>query len=332
MAPGTVARIEPDKVVGVEFDEYEFEYTERDVALYALGVGAASADACDPIDLPFVCKDAQKDQFRVLPTFAVLFPSSLVDQLLAVEGLKFDPALLLHGEQYLQVHCSLPARAKVVNRARISAIKDKGKSAVVDVETVSFDRATGDRLATNRSSIVLRGAGGFTKPNAPHLASPPHRQAPELTQHGPATSASAATSRSNPDATVEERIPPSQALLYGLSGDYNPLHSDPKFAASAGFPRPILHGLCTLGFATRAILRTYCLGNPSLFHSVHCRFRAHVFPGETLRTQMWKGDGSAGETRISFECWIVERGLIVLSGLVQLQQEGKAEQEWKARL
>ncbi|CAI7893648.1 unnamed protein product, partial [Closterium sp. NIES-53] len=322
----------------------EFEYTEKDVALYALGVGACSSDACDSIDLPFAYNHLFQDRFFVLPTFAVLFPSSLIEQLLAVDGLVFDPALLLHGEQYLRLFRPLPTAAKVVNRACISGVKDKGRAAIVDVETVSFDRESGARLALNRSSIVLRGAGGFSSKPATTSTNPsPPQQQP---QQPPAARGSAAgikqpSVRPPPHASTEERIPPNQALLYRLCGDLNPLHSDPEFAATAGYPRPILHGLCTLGFATRAILRTCCRGDPSLFHSVQVRFTGHVFPGETLITRTWQpvsipassaaGEeepaGSEGEAvggggrplrRVSFECWIAERNKMVLSGWMQL--------------
>ncbi|CAI5947642.1 unnamed protein product [Closterium sp. NIES-64] len=334
----------------------EYEYTEKDVALYALGVGACSSDACDSIDLPFAYNHLFQDRFFVLPTFAVLFPSSLIEQLLAVDGLVFDPALLLHGEQYLCLFRPLPTSAKVVNRARISALKDKGRAAIVDVETVSFDRESGARLAVNRSSIVLRGAGGFSsklastpattpRPSAPTTSTNPSQPQQQPQQPPPARgSASVARQpsvRPAPHASAEERIPPNQALLYRLCGDLNPLHSDPEFAATAGYPRPILHGLCTLGFATRAILRTCCRGDPSLFHSVQVRFTGHVFPGETLITRTWQpvsipassaagedepagsGEGGVGAwgrplMRVSFECWIAERNRMVLSGWMQL--------------
>ncbi|CAI5468916.1 unnamed protein product [Closterium sp. Yama58-4] len=315
-----------------------------DVALYALGVGACSSDACDSIDLPFAYNHLFQDRFFVLPTFAVLFPSSLIEQLLAVDGLVFDPALLLHGEQYLRLFRPLPTTAKVVNRARISALKDKGRAAIVDVETVSFDRESGARLAVNRSSIVLRGAGGFSSKPATTSTNPSQpQQQPQ--QPPPARGSAAATRQPSPrlppHASTDERIPPNQALLYRLCGDLNPLHSDPEFAATAGYPRPILHGLCTLGFATRAILRTCCKGDPSLFHSVQVRFTGHVFPGETLITRTWQpvsipasstaeeeesAAGSGGQIvgggellrRASFECWIAERNKMVLSGWMQL--------------
>ncbi|CAI5982673.1 unnamed protein product [Closterium sp. NIES-65] len=271
----------------------------------------------------------------------------------------FDPALLLHGEQYLCLFRPLPTSAKVVNRARISALKDKGgtaivdvetvvnrarisalkdkgRAAIVDVETVSFDRESGARLAVNRdlkdkgrAAIVEAEAVSFDRESGARLA---------------VNSASVARQpsvRPAPHASAEERIPPNQALLYRLCGDLNPLHSDPEFAATAGYPRPILHGLCTLGFATRAILRTCCRGDPSLFHSVQVRFTGHVFPGETLITRTWQpvsipassaagedepagsGEGGVGAwgrplMRVSFECWIAERNRMVLSGWMQL--------------
>ncbi|CAI5947634.1 unnamed protein product [Closterium sp. NIES-64] len=206
----------------------------------------------------------------------------------------FDPALLLHGEHYVRLFRPLPTAAKVVNRARISALKDKGRAAIVDVETVSFDR---------------------------ELSQPPQQPA----AHGSAVPKQP-SARPAPHASAEERIPPNQALLY---------------------PRPILHGLCTLGFATRAILRTCCRGDPSLFHSVQVRFTGHVFPGETLITRTWQpvsipassaageeesAAGSGGEgvrgggplKRVSFECWIGECNRMVLSGWMQLCADSEA--------
>ncbi|GJP52671.1 hypothetical protein CLOM_g11764, partial [Closterium sp. NIES-68] len=304
-----------------------------------LAVGACSSDACDSIDLPFAYNHLFQDRFFVLPTFAVLFPSSLLDQLLAVEGLVFDPALLLHGEQYLRLFRPLPTNAKVVNCARISGLRDKGKAAIVDVETVSFDRESGDRLAVNRSSIVLRGAGGFSKAaTAAHAAAPAASMKPAPPQPAAGASIRRQAARPPPEVATEERIPPNQALLYRLCGDLNPLHSDPEFAATAGYSRPILHGLCTLGFAARAVLRTCCKGDPSLFHSVQVRFTGHVFPGETLVTRTWTavsvpassaaeedlgtaGGGGMVEgplRRVSFECWIAERNKMVLAGWMQL--------------
>lgn len=298
--------MDPAKVLGYEFEETKCEYTERDVALYALGVGAAAADQCDPLELPLVYNHLFKDSFKVLPTFGVLFPASLVDQFLSLDGLVFNPALLLHGEQFLEIYRPLPPRAKVRSSSKVIGLADKGKAALLVVETLSHNAETGERLCLNRTSAFLRGAGGFAKsqPSAPA----PYKGVP----------VPACPTDRGPDFTFEDRTQPSQALLYRLSGDYNPLHADPEFAAAAGFERPILHGLCTLGFATRAIVRCCCGGEPARVRALQARFLLHVFPGETIVTEMWADSSSSSPSRVIFRCKTRERGSAVLTGAATL--------------
>lgn len=298
----TFGRMDANLVLGYEFEKVDFQYTEKDVALYALGVGSGAGDPVDALELPFVYKHFFTDEMKVLPTFAVLFPASLVDQLLSLEALVFDPKLLLHGEQYLEICTPLPPRARVRSKSRISGLEDKGKAALLEVETVSSDADTGAALCINRSTCFLRGAGGFSAPSNQHLSKKSSPAIPPVPDR-------------KADHVFEEPTQLSQALLYRLSGDYNPLHCDPEFAADAGFERPILHGLCSLGFAVRAVIRCCCGGEPESIRSVRARFLLHVFPGETLKTEMWI-DGD--EKRILFKSTVIERKRAVLMGVIQV--------------
>jgi (3R)-3-hydroxyacyl-CoA dehydrogenase / 3a,7a,12a-trihydroxy-5b-cholest-24-enoyl-CoA hydratase / enoyl-CoA hydratase 2 len=279
----------PLSAVGFEFEPAIFTYTERDLSLYALSVGAA-ADPLDMEELTFVY-ELSRGGLRPLPTFAVTFPFSLLWQVTAVPGLTFNPALLLHGEQYLELKRPLPLNATVTNKARIARIYDKGSGALVLLDVNSYDES-GTALAYNQVSLFIRGLGGFGG------------------ERGPSASTFEIPDRS-PDAVHHERTNPNQALLYRLSsGDRNPLHADPAFAAAGGFERPILHGLCTFGFAGRAVLKQFAGNDPARFKSIRARFARHVFPGETLVTDMWaEPDG-----RVLFQTRVAERDEVVLTG------------------
>ena len=286
----------PKDAIGYEFAPVTTRYAAKDVSLYALSVGAA-ADALDAAELPFVY-ELSGDGFRPLPTFAVTFPFALLWQITAVPGLRFNPALLLHGEQSLELHRPLPTEASVTHQARIADIYDKGSAALVLLDVTSTDEA-GQTLAVNRSSLFIRGLGGFDG------------------ERGPSGGGPALPDRA-PDATYRQATTDNQALLYRLSsGDGNPLHADPAFAAAGGFARPILHGLCTFGFAGRAVLRAFAGNDPARFKSIKARFARHVFPGETIVTDMW-ADGSG---RVLFQSKVAERDEVVLSnGVVELNE------------
>lgn len=276
----------PLAAVGFEFEPSTVTYSERDISLYALSVGAA-ADPLDPDELQFVYELGGR--FKALPTFAVTFPFSLLWQVTAVPGLKFSPALLLHGEQFLQLHKPLPTSATIINKARIAKVYDKGSGALVLLDVDSFDE-TGAAVAYNRVSLFIRGLGGFGG------------------ERGPSSSADALPD-TPPGIIHHDKTGENQALLYRLSsGDRNPLHADPAFAAAGGFERPILHGLCTFGYAGRAILKHYAANDPARLRSIGARFSRHVFPGETIVTEMWP-DGN----RVIFRSKVAERDEIVLS-------------------
>jgi 3-hydroxyacyl-CoA dehydrogenase/3a,7a,12a-trihydroxy-5b-cholest-24-enoyl-CoA hydratase len=285
---------DPRQAVGFEFQPRSVSYDERDAALYALSVGAA-ADPLDAADLPFVY-ELSGSGLRVLPTFAVTFGFSVLWQLAEAPGLRFNPALLLHGEQFLQVSRPLPPAATLTNRARVAAVYDKGSGALVVIDLHSED-SSGTSVAYNQLSVFIRGLGGFGGERGPGSATVVPEGRP-------------------PDAVYRQTIPANQALLYRLtSGDRNPLHADPAFAAAGGYPQPILHGLCSFGYAVRAVLRAFAGNDPARFRSARARFSRHVFPGETIVTEMWREHDDAGTAtgRILFQCRAAERDEIVLA-------------------
>jgi len=307
----SLPRINPQQVLAFQFPEMNLTYTERDVALYALGVGAAGADPCDQLELPFA---RPQPSMKVLPTFAVLFPGKTVEILQKIPGLHYDPNLLLHGEQYLEIYQPLPANAIIHNRLRISGLHDKGKAAILELETLSRDEG-GNVLCLNRNTIFLRGAGGFSTSGNAYSFSDRTSSAVGSGSNVTPKKGSLTGDR-EPDFVFEDRTLPSQALWYSLSGDTNPLHSDPAYAKKAGFSRPILHGLCTFGYATRAVVACLCGGDPNMVQSMQGRFLLHVFPGETVITEMW---ADKGQKRVDYKLKVKERNQIVLSGTINLR-------------
>eukprot|EP00252_Welwitschia_mirabilis_P014493 TRINITY_DN31814_c0_g1_i1.p1 TRINITY_DN31814_c0_g1~~TRINITY_DN31814_c0_g1_i1.p1 ORF type:complete len:311 (-),score=63.41 TRINITY_DN31814_c0_g1_i1:119-1051(-) len=297
-------QIVPELVLAHKIPKDAYTYTERDVALYALGVGACGANGSDEKELKYVYHPNGQPYIQALPTFGVLFQNDLVHKLSNIPGLLFNASLLLHGQQYLEIYRPLPTHCHIENQAFITGLHDKGKAAIVEVETVSTNKETGEILCKNRSAVYLRGAGGFSKTTKPYSyqsSSPRHKQAPVVIPDD------------SPSATYEDHTQQSQALLYRLSGDYNPLHADPEFAKLAGYSHPILHGLCTLGFAIRAVINCCCDGQPVHVKSILGRFLLHVFPGETLVTKMWQR-----HERIIYQTSVKEREKVVLIGAVQL--------------
>ncbi|KAK3129549.1 hypothetical protein QOZ80_6BG0481410 [Eleusine coracana subsp. coracana] len=298
--------VDPAVVLAHKFPEVSFSYDERDAALYALGVGACGADAVDDKELHFVYHRDGQRQIKVLPSFVSLFPTKASNGVgyFDLPGLNFDPALLLHGQQYIEIYRPLPSYGSVVNKTKVAGLHDKGKATVLEMETTTSLQDSGEILCMNRSTIYLRGAGGFSDSSRPYsYASYPANQVSRIS-----------IPNTTPSAVYEDQTKQSQALLYRLNGDYNPLHSDPMIAEVAGFTRPILHGLCTLGFATRAVIKSFCNGEPTLVKSIFGRFLLHVYPGETLATEMWL-DGQ----KVQYQTKVKERNRAVLSGYVLLK-------------
>jgi 3-hydroxyacyl-CoA dehydrogenase/3a,7a,12a-trihydroxy-5b-cholest-24-enoyl-CoA hydratase len=283
--------IDLDKALGFQMKPLETSYTERDLALYALGVGAAQ-NPLDPAELKLVYE--MGDGFVGLPTYAVIQPiNAILKQASEGEqppGLNYGLDRILHGEQYTEVLRPLPPHAKLRHEAKISDIFDKGKNALVITQIKSFDAETNEELFRNDVTMFVRGAGGWGGDRGPSsdVNVPPDRK---------------------PDAVVTEKTAANQAVLYRLSGDWNPLHVDPEFAKAFGFDKPILHGLCTFGFAARHVINAMAKGDARLFKSIKVRFADLVFPGETLKTEMWK----ESDTRIVFRCTVVERNKVAIS-------------------
>ena len=283
--------IDVDEALGWEAPPLTSSYDEKDLALYALGVGAGS----DPLNMDELALvyEMHGDGFKALPTFGVI-PSinavlEMASQGIQAPGLNYGLDKVLHGEQYTELKRPLPRKATLTNKTRIKEIWDKGKGAVVVSETKSYDE-DGDELIHNDMSVFVRGAGGWGGDRGPSVKInvPPERE---------------------PDAVVEERVAPGQALLYRLSGDWNPLHADPSFAKNFGFEKPILHGLCTFGHVGRHVISSFCGGDPRYFKSIRVRFAQTVFPGETLVTEMWKESA----TKIVLRCSVKERGEPVIT-------------------
>jgi len=267
------------------FRPIEHAYTAKDSMLYALGLGFG-ADPTDRKQLGFVYEEGLK----ALPTMAVVLASPgfwLKDPATGVDWKK-----VLHGEQGLRLHEPLPAAGTVVGTTRIDEIVDKGagKGALLYSTREIRDKASGKLLAEVASVGFLRGDGGFGGPEgAPRKPQPIPERAP--------------------DASVEINTLPQSALIYRLSGDFNPLHADPDVARAAGFERPILHGLCTYGVAGHALLKLVCDYDAARLQRMDVRFSAPVYPGETIRTEIWtEGDG-----RLAFRCVVPERKTIVLN-------------------
>ncbi len=284
--------IDRDKALGASLGESQGCYEPDDVILYHLGVGAGF-DATGSAELEYTFEK----NLKVLPSFAVVAGSSFTARarktrsggggLFNVEGLEFNPAMLLHGEQEITLHRPLPTSASFTTKSRVADIFDKGKAALVVFENNAIDDA-GEPLFSSRMSAFIRGEGGFGGPSGPKVGN----VAPERA----------------PDGVVERPTLAQQALLYRLNGDKNPLHADPEFAKMGGFDTPIIHGLCSYGIACKAIVDDALAGDVSQVASYAARFRGVAFPGETYLVSYWK----EGDT-ILLEARSKERDAIIIS-------------------
>ena len=243
----------------------ESYYAKDDVILYHLGLGAG-VPATDAKELEYT----YEKNLKVLPSFGVIPVFGAVGGMGAVPGIDINFALVLHGEQEIELHRPLPVEAEIESQGRIAGIYDKGKAALVVIETVTSEKG-GDKLFTNRFSIFARGEGGFGGESGPRAGN----AAPER----------------EPDLVVDSPTVSHQALLYRLSGDKNPLHADPEFAKLGGFDTPILHGLCSFGVVCKAVVDAALDGDVTRVGGYSARFAGVVFPGETVRTSVWREDG-----------------------------------------
>ena len=273
-----------EKAKQMESEGTIFEYDDRDVILYNLGIGAKRTD------LHFVYENS--DSFQALPTFGVV-PYFGASQPYNFDDImpNFSPMMLLHGEQYLEIRkYPIPTSAKLVSYPKLVEVVDKGNAAIMVSGTVTKNVATGEDVFYNESTAFVRGSGGFGGPTkgsnrgaATAVYQPPKRQ---------------------PDAVVEEATTQEQAALYRLNGDRNPLHIDPEFSKMGGFKLPILHGLCFLGISGKHLYQMY-----GAFKNIKVRFAGTVLPGQTLRTEMWK-EGN----KVIFCTKVVETGKLCIAG------------------
>lgn len=256
--------IDPDLALGAQLPEQQFAWTSSDVLLYHLALGAG-VPPTDPRELRY----AYEKDLRVLPSFAVVAPTLTETEAPRVSypGIEIELSKVLHGTQQITAHRPLTTDGAARAVTRVAHIWDKGSAAVVVTETEIRD-LSGDKLWTNRSSIFAKGEGGFGGERGPSSTSTPPARAP--------------------DDVLTTTTLPQQALWYRLLGDRNPLHSDPDFAASAGFPAPILHGLATYGIVCKALVDALLDGDPAPVRSFGVRFAGVVYPGETLRTSLWR--------------------------------------------
>lgn len=273
-----------DKLINWKIPEVEQQYTKRDTILYALGVGLG-ADPCDESQLRFV----YEQNLQALPTMAIVlgYPGPWY----ARSDTGITRTHVVHGEQSFAIRQPLPAEGAIIGLTKIAGVIDKGKDkgALVITECTVRDKASGDTLCTLTSTSFCRADGGFGGPSGP--VKPVH-PIPDAT----------------PDAVCDLPTLPQAALIYRLSGDYNPLHAEPAYARKAGFKMPILHGRCTFSVAGHAILKTCCGYDPARFRAMAGRFSSPVYPGETIRTEMWR-DGSI----VSFRSTVPARGVTVLN-------------------
>lgn len=279
--------IDPEKALGAQSAPVPTSWRETDVILYHLGLGAGRERPTDPAELRYV----YERDLAVLPTFAVVPGLRAVGDPNEFPGIDFELSRLLHAEHEVRLERPLSPRGSLTSTNRVAEVWDKGKHALVVLEVVSAD-ADGTVHFTNRLTMFLRGEGGFGgEPGPDTTVAPPERV---------------------PDHTLTSGTDPAQALLYRLSGDLNPLHADPAFAARAGFDAPILHGLCSYGVVGKAIIDAVLDGAVERVAAFRARFSGVVIPGDTLTTSVWAEPG-----RIVFTAAVGDR-TVLSHGVLEL--------------
>lgn len=276
--------IDHEKLRNWNIPAVEQQLTRRDTMLYALGVGLG-ADPCDRDQLKFV----YEENLEALPTMAIIlgYPGPWH----AHPDTGITRSHVVHGEQGFVIHRRLPVEGTVVGKTRVTGVLDKGKDrgALIMTACEVRNKASGELICTLTSTTFCRADGGFGGPSGPARPVHPIPDAP-------------------PHTTCDLPTLPQAALIYRLSGDYNPLHADPAYAQRAGFKMPILHGRCTFSIVGHAILKTCCGYDAARFKSMEGRFSSPVYPGETIRTEMWQ-DGNI----VSFRATVPARGVTVLN-------------------
>jgi len=276
--------LDPDTLLALDIPDVEHTYGPKDCILYALGLGLGQ-DPMDENELAFV----YEKNLKVLPTFPVVQGYSAYTFKRPELGITWTH--VVHGEHAVRVHAPIACEGTVIGRTRILDVIDKGegRGALIYSEREIIDKASGALLATINQTTFCRADGGFG--GAKREAAAPHT-IPERA----------------PDIVCDLPTRPETALIYRLSGDINPLHAEPAFARAGGYPRPILHGLATFGVAGHALLKSVCGYDPARLTAMAGRFSAPVFPGETIRTEIWRDGGIA-----SFRARVVEREAIAIN-------------------
>ena len=270
------------EAVGSKSEPVEVSWDSKDCLLYAVGIGAGTDE------LAFTTENTNGVDQQVFPTFPVVIGWGRGSAMGDIGS--FNPAMLVHGQQSVTLHRPIPVEGSATLESEVTAMYDKGKAAVVVTATTAT--RDGPPLYTITSSVFIRGEGGWGGERGP---SGPQNVPPERA----------------PDHQVTYQTRPDQALTYRLSGDRNPLHSDPSFAAMGGFDRPILHGLCTYGFTGRALLHTLCDSDPARFGHIEGRFTSPVLPGDALTVSMWEtGDGEAVFVTSVGDRAVIDQGLL----------------------
>jgi acyl dehydratase len=267
------------EVLSIEEPGRTFSWSDRETMLYALAIGMGS-DPDNGDELPFV----YERNLKAVPTLATVVAWGAT---IGAEKLGLNRALTVHGEESITWHRPIPAAGSVIARSRVVAAYDKGERGAVVEREMELRDVDGTLLVSLLRTAFARGDGGFGGPSE----TPPPRQVPSRAA----------------DLVLEFATRPDQALLYRLCGDRNPLHADPAVAEAGGFPRPILHGLCTYGICCRAILRAYCGFEPARMKSLSARFSAPVLPGDRIAVRLWKDHDI-----VSFEATVPGRDLIVI--------------------
>lgn len=275
-----------NNAIGKSSASITYTFTKRDTILYALGVGAP-ADWLEQDELKFVYE--LHHEFCALPTMAVVYNGEAIQDIVTgdIHGIKFNPMMLVHGEQSLVIKKTLPVEGTITCTSTIRDIFDKGSGMLIESDVSCVDESGGE-VAVTSGSIFIRGLGGFGGERG--------------------TSEKVEIPKRAPDKIHQETTQMNQALIYRLSGDINPLHADPNMARMGNFDTPILHGLASYGFSGRAILKHYCDNDTSRFNGMSVRFSREVYPGDTLVTEMWEA-----EDGVIFQTKVLERDVVVLS-------------------
>ena len=265
--------------VGVKGEPSTRSWTSKDALLYAMGIGAGLDD------LKFATENTKYVAQKVYPTFAVIIGGGIPMNKVG----SFNPALMVHGEQGIELLGEIPAEGEIESVAECTAIYDKGSAAVLEFASESKNLKTGEVIFRTRTSLFCRGEGGFGGERGENAKIDfPDR---------------------SPDHQIVYKTRDDQALIYRLSGDRNPLHSDPSFAKMGGFDRPILHGLCTYGYTGRGLLTKLCDSDPSRFKSMNARFSKPVYPGDELTVSMWvDGNSSLFRTTNQYGDVVIDQG------------------------